>query len=301
VQRAAIAPTGTDRRLALVLFKFLLRQPRLLRRRLNLENIVAWRKHRKIIMVCNICGHRGRLLYDMPDLYALREHRIGALREALRCRGCYSKMRDRTLAALLLETVSSTYGGTASTIVELANQWPESLCVLDTDAYGHLADRLRHCDGYVVSLFEQSLENGESTVDGAINVDLERMPFPDSNFDVILTSEVMEHVRYVETAHGEIARCLNRGGKYLFTVPYDDSLASTWKLIDPETDEYLVHPPHIHGDDPRLRSGGIKSYRVYGRDIVDDLQACGLDARFVSMDLPEAGIFGGDAFVAARR
>ena len=298
MQRRAFAPTGTDRRLALVLLKFALRQPRQLRQRINWENLTAWRKYRRIAITCNICGHRGTLLHEMPDRTTLREHRIGVLREALRCRGCYSKMRDRTLAAVVLDTVAEAYGSSARTIDELANQWPEGLRVLDTDAYGHLADRLRLQSEYVASLFDPELENGDSTPDGTINVDLERMPFPDGSFDLILTSEVMEHVRHADIAHREIARCLSPGGSYVFTVPYDDSLAHTWPLIDSETDEFLVHPPHIHGDDARLRSGGIKSYRVFGRDIVENLHACGLEVRFLRMDRPDAGIFGGDVFFA---
>jgi SAM-dependent methyltransferase len=94
-------------------------------------------------------------------------------------------------------------------------------------------------------------------------VDLEHIPFPDRSFDIVITTEVMEHVRHVDTAHREIARCLDEDGTYLFTVPYDASLARTWQLIDPVTDEPLVRPMHMHGD-PGLREEGIKSYRVFG-------------------------------------
>ncbi len=130
-----------------------------------------------------------------------------------------------------------------------------------------------------------------------VNVDLEQMPFEDDRFDLVITSEVMEHVRHVDVAHREVARCLAPGGRYLFTVPYDPDLAETLVLIDPATDEPLVLPMHIHGD-PGLREAGIKSYRVFGRDIVDDLREWGLDARFAPVHDPARGIWDGDLFVA---
>ncbi len=229
----------------------------------------------------------------------LRRHRIGPLRETLRCRSCFSKMRDRTVAAGLLDVMAERFGVETDAIAALVDRMPEGLRVLDTDANGRIGRLLSHLPGYTVSLYQPDHENGADLGDGVVNVDLERMPFPDRSFDIILTTEVMEHVRHVDTAHREIARCLSDGGSYLFTVPYDPSLPQTWKLIDPETDEELVHPPHMHGD-PGLREEGIKSYRVFGQDIVTDLHSAGLDSRFVPMERPETGIFSGDLFRATR-
>jgi hypothetical protein len=108
----------------------------------------------------------------------------------------------------------------------------------------------------------------------------------------------MEHVRYVDRAHREIARCLDPQGTYVFTVPYDPALAETWDLIDPVTDEPLAHPMHMHGD-PGMRDEGIKSYRVFGRDLVDDLREWGLDARWSPVDDPAIGVFDADLWLAA--
>jgi SAM-dependent methyltransferase len=294
-----LLPYGTDRRLALQLLRDAVRNPRAIRHRLNGENLAAWRRFRSTEIRCNLCGHRGTLLHELPDTARLRRHHIGLLRETLRCRSCLGKMRDRTLAAGLLDVLADRFGIVAETVVELAEHLPPEVRVLDTDANGRMGRLLARCPGYTVSLFQPQHENGASLGDGVLNVDLERMPFPDERFDIIVTTEVMEHVRYVDTAHREIARCLDDDGTYVFTVPYDASLTETWRLIDPETDEELVHPPHIHGD-PGLRDEGIKSYRVFGQDIVADLRHTGLAARFVPVDRPDAGIFSGDLFVATR-
>jgi SAM-dependent methyltransferase len=195
--------------------------------------------------------------------------------------------------------LAKDYDVTATSIAALATMLPASLRILDTDAESRLSERLGGSPGYVRSLYVPGKPNGQALdASGVLNVDLEEMPFPDCRLDIVLTSEVMGHVRHVDKAHQEIARCLRPGGTYLFTVPYDDSLDETWRLIDPETDEPLVDLPHIHGDP--LRSEGIKSYRVFGRDIVHDLARVGFEAEFQRVDRPDVGIYGGDAFVARR-
>ena len=65
------------------------------------------------------------------------------------------------------------------------------------------------------------------------------------------------------------------------------------------TDEPLVHPMHMHGD-PGMRDEGIKSYRVFGRDIVDDLREWGLEATWSPVDDPAIGTFGADLWLAKR-
>ena len=296
----SVAPPYSTRRLLLQLVQHGVRQPRRIRYRVNRSNVAAWWRYRRTEMRCNLCGHRGTMLYEMPDLELFEHHRIDALRETLRCAGCHSKMRDRTIAWGLLTVLNRRLGTAAETLDDLAPLLPPDLRVLDTDANSRFGKNLRSLPGYVSSLYLPDRENGAALDEnGTVNVNLEHMPFADESFDIIITSEVMEHVRYVDAAHREITRCLRPGGTYLFTVPYDADLPRTLRLIDPVSDEHLVDRPHIHGD-PQLRSEGIKSYRVFGRDIVDDLRQAGLDASFTGVREPATGIFDGDLFLARR-
>ncbi|HET7349465.1 MAG TPA: methyltransferase domain-containing protein [Marmoricola sp.] len=295
-----IAPPFSDRRLALQLLARSVRRPASARDRINRHNLAAWRRWRGVHATCNICGHTGTLRYELPDLATFERHHIEPLRETLRCRGCHAKMRDRVLAAGLLDALARR-GVRARTIDQLATRLPEHVTILDTDAHSRIAHRLRVAPGFHRSLYLPGRTNGEVLDDDRMrNVDLEQMPYPDGTFDIVITSEVMEHVRWVDRAHREIARCLKADGTYLFTVPYDPALEHTWTLVDPETDRDLVDEPHVHGD-PMIREKGIRSYRVFGRDIVDDLAGAGLDAEFTRVERPEAGIFGGDLFTAVPR
>lgn len=293
-----LIPVSTHRRVLVKALARSVRQPSAARRVLDRRNFQAMWRYRDTEALCTICGHRGRLLLEFQDHRRLAEHHIGDRRETLRCRACRAKMRDRTLAVGLLDAVADLTGVHAASVRELAGRLPEDFRILETDGNSRIARELARVTGVTRSLYVDDAPSG-AVLDpaGTINVDLQEMPFPDASFDVILSTEVMEHVRFPERAHREIARCLAPGGHYVFTVPYDDDLERTWELIDPESDTPLVLPMHLHGD-PDLRPDGIKSYRVFGRDLVDDLEEAGLVGRFELVDRPEAGIFGGDLFVA---
>lgn len=293
-----LAPKASVRRTLAKTAAQVARDPRSLTLRVNQRNLRAMALYRQVTATCNICGHTGPLTHELFDLAKFAQHHIDPLRETLRCRGCESKMRDRALAAGLLGVIERRYGVHAKTVDELATVLPDGVRILETDANSRLAKRLPTATR---SLYYPDRASGEVVrEDGAINLDLESMPFGDGSFDVIITTEVMEHVRYVDKAHREIARCLDPQGTYVFTVPYDGELAETWDLIDPATDEPLVHPMHMHGD-PGMRDEGIKSYRVFGRDIVDDLREWGLDVTYAEVDDPAIGTFGADLWLATKR
>lgn len=248
--------------------------------------------------VCNVCGRHGKPFFDFPDLERRHSHRIGELRETLQCRGCGATLRHRALATALLELATAAIGRPQASIKEAAAAGFGGLRVLDTDSYSPIARLLRRLPNYLVSSFRPGLPFDHEIEPGHYNVDLEKMGFDDASFDLVITSDVMEHVRDDDAAHREIARILRPGGHYVFTVPYDDACDDEHLLVDssgPE-DRYLV-PPQYHGDPI---SGGILAYRVYGRSLHRRLAAVGLDASYRLIDDPEALIIAGDVFVAAR-
>jgi SAM-dependent methyltransferase len=54
---------------------------------------------------------------------------------------------------------------------------------------------------------------------GATNGDALRLPFPDATFDVVIASEVLEHLWDDERAISELVRVLKPGGRMAVTVP----------------------------------------------------------------------------------
>lgn len=131
------------------------------------------------------------------------------------------------------------------------------------------------------------------------NQDLQKLKFESGKFDIVITSDVMEHVRLPSKAHAEISRVTKTGGYYIFTVPHFRHTKETYQLIkvhdegDPATDENLVDPVY-HGDP---NSGdGVIVYQVFGLDIDDELKKLCFDVDYTDQAFLELGIVGTELF-----
>lgn len=109
------------------------------------------------------------------------------------------------------------------------------------------------------------VEAGEITADkliGVLRADARHLPFPDDTFDVVITSEVLEHIQDDVAAIAEMVRVLKPGGRFAATVPAWMPEVVNWKL----SDEY--HAPKSVG-------GHV---RIYTRtELRAKLRAAGLD------------------------
>lgn len=126
------------------------------------------------------------------------------------------------------------------------------------------------------------------------------MPFPDNVYDMILTSDVMEHVRRDVEAHREIHRCLKPGGYYVFTAPYVPAWKDTQIRVDSSgpQDVFLMEKQY-HGDP--LSSEGILVYRIYGQELCRQLGALGFEVAFDNAPDPVHGILFKDLFVCKKK
>ena len=86
-----------------------------------------------------------------------------------------------------------------------------------------------------VTMLDLSLEDLKSAVDGFIELppppqtpprsavwcvgDAGRLPFADNSFDVVICSEVLEHLPDVDAALDEITRIVKPGGRFALSVP----------------------------------------------------------------------------------
>lgn len=97
---------------------------------------------------------------------------------------------------------------------------------------------------------------------GVLRGDATRLPFADASFDVVITSEVLEHIQDDVAAIAEMTRVLKPGGRFAATVPSWFPEVVNWRL----SDEY--HAPKSEG-------GHVRIYTT--TELAAKLRAAGLD------------------------
>ena len=297
-----LAPRFSKRRLLLSILRDFRYSPRSLVGRLSAVNFANDRVFRSLRMHCNVCGTEGSMNYDFPDTIIRHEHCIGLLRETLRCRSCGATMRDRQIAYGILSLVRERFGQEAPDLASYRLKPAGTLRILDSDSFSPINRVMRGLSNYVHTQFLHNRTNGDRLQDGSVVVDLERIPFPDKAFDLVITSDVMEHVLDDVAAHHSIYRVLDSGGAYVFTVPYDSTAIGnrslTMRTGDTGASELIFLDRHIHGD-PHSDSG-IVAHRIYGRQLLNDLASIGYRVTYLDLYTPAHGVFGGDLFIARK-
>jgi SAM-dependent methyltransferase len=91
-------------------------------------------------------------------------------------------------------------------------------------------------------------EIGADRFKGVVRGDATSLPFLDDTFDVVITSEVLEHIQDDVAAIGEMVRVLKPGGTFAATVPAWLPEKINWML----SDEY--HAPKSPGGHVRIYS-----------------------------------------------
>jgi SAM-dependent methyltransferase len=215
---------------------------------------------------CSVCGRRGTFIRREGE----------PVRESYRCPDCRSSARYRVQAACLCEL----YKPGARSMTELVSGGAlRDLRVYEPGVGGPFRERLRGaCAVYEQSFLWPDTPPGERK-DGVRCENLERLTFADGSFDLVVTSDIFEHVRDPVAAFGEVGRVLAPGGRHLFTVPaLDPWPRSTVRRVDVSGEQEDVHllPPSHHGDG---RGGRCLVYNDFGADLLDALAGLGLPTR----------------------
>lgn len=94
-------------------------------------------------------------------------------------------------------------------------------------------------DRAALKLFEERLGAKGHWID----VDEEPLPFADKSFDVVVFSEVMEHVRFPQKALAEIRRVLKLDGRLIGSVPNSFRLRNRLRFL--VGNQYESDPSHL--------------------------------------------------------
>jgi SAM-dependent methyltransferase len=96
-------------------------------------------------------------------------------------------------------------------------------------AFDYSEGELKDVRGVIGAMLEAS-EIPPGTEWGTVNGDALNLPFADASFDVIVASEVLEHLWATEWAMSELVRVLRPGGRIAVTVPRELPERICWAL-----------------------------------------------------------------------
>lgn len=212
--------------------------------------------------LCTICGHVG----DFPR----GEHR--SLRESYACPNCRFTLRWRDQAGVIVDEFGRGQAISLDQLVErgLLND----ISIYEPALRGPFVARLKGLQSYVRSYFRPDEPLGEVSSDGVRNEDLTRLTFDDNSFDLIITSDVMEHLPDIEKAFAETLRVLRPGGIHVFSIPNDYPLPDRTEARARMEQGTLVHlkPERYHN-----AGDGTKClvFTDYGSDLSEMIHALG--------------------------
>ncbi len=241
--------------------------------------------------VCTICGKLTLFIFTNRNL-----------RESGKCLRCKSSNRQRQMMSIFIDTVAEVTGLQSTDCDSLMNTHANNtqlkkLKIYNTETVGALHNQLSKLPNYQASeYFGYKYKSGD-IVHGVIHQDLMATSFDDESFDIILSSDVFEHVPDPYKGFSEVFRILRPGGRHIFTVPfYSDRFHDEVRaIVDADGSIENLMPPMYHRDP--IRPEGIIVYVIFSWEMLDKLREIGYQVTVHNARDPAHGILGGGAIV----
>jgi SAM-dependent methyltransferase len=214
---------------------------------------------------CVVCGNKG--IFHRGD--------NPSVREGYPCPTCSTSLRFRDQAAAIIDEYAR---GLAINLRRLvANGTMDNLRIYEPALGGPFVKAFGKLPHYRRSYFWEGAKRGDE-VNGVPFEDLRNLSFETNSLDLVITSDVLEHVINPWDAFKDIARVLKVGGVHLFTVP------TRWPMPEQSVDRVKIVGNSIeHISPPRFHRSGDGSPSLvvidYGADIVDRLAEFGMSTQ----------------------
>jgi ubiquinone/menaquinone biosynthesis C-methylase UbiE len=203
---------------------------------------------------CTICGVYGEFIRG----------ELKSIRESFQCQNCHSCLRYRDQAAVIIDQFSSGEASSLKKLVESGRL--NSLAIYEVALRSPFAVYFDGLPGYVRSYFWDDCELGRAYENAVLCQDLTKLTFNDGSFNLVITSDVLEHIPDYERAFSEILRVLKTGGSHVFSLPTDFPLPPI-----SERRTLIVDNKEIHLKPPRYHNSGNGSdclmYTDFGSDL----------------------------------
>ena len=217
------------------------------------------------------------------------------LREDCNCIVCRSSNRIRQLSYVLITSVLQKRP-LLSSLKSFSRR--DDLAVYHTEAKGPIHDSLCKMKNYVCSEYFGHEYKSGSVVNGILNQDLQNLSFADNSFDIVISSEVFEHIPNAYKAFREVYRVLKPGGRHVFTVPFESTRFedSIRAILDENGNlQYLAKPEYHY--DPLKPKEGILVYQIFSLEMMVKLSKIGFITNLYHLYNPLLGILGDNALI----
>lgn len=225
--------------------------------------------NRKYNGFCSVCGGTAEFIDTQPSI-----------RETYSCSKCKASLRERSVANAII----SVFGfGSCTSIRDLAKQKHFSeLNIFEPGVIGIIRKFISHLPNYHNSFFYEDASPGEF-VEGVRNEDLENLSFLDNSFDLVITSDIFEHIRKPDIAFQDIFRVLKPNGVHIFSIPTLIPMKeATISRVDVSgSNDIHILEPAYHGNG---KGGKSLVYNDFGEDIFSKLESYGFKTLTVSSD-----------------
>ena len=235
--------------------------------------------HRRWGTPCSVCGertltvHRPALSAELIGQWELdaRWARWFEIREGDHCFFCASSRRTRQLAATLLDECRRRWQIAANNLAELVDHNGfQRLAVAEINSCGDLHHFLKRHPRLAYS--EYGSRDPRVPAE-----DLQSLSYAAQSFDLVLTSESLEHVSDVRRALREIRRVLRPSGCHIFTVPVvaDRPCSRVRAQCEAGQVRHLC-PPSYHGA-PGTQHDDYLVFYEFGADFEALVRECGFE------------------------
>ena len=234
---------------------------------------------------CPVCGWLAPIYVEHDNL-----------RETGICRRCHSRTRQRQIAFVVCQALSVARNRRIRTMKDVSRL--DSLVVYNTETKGAFHDLLSKRPDYLCSEYlDPGLKSG-TVVDGVLHQDLMALSFGSESIDLVLSSDVFEHVADPYRAHAELHRVLRPGGRHVYTVPFHQSefLDEVRARVDERGEIVHFMEPVYHQDPVRLAEG-VLVYTVFAVEMLGKLRRLGFRTNMYLLHSHWHGMLGPNGLV----
>ncbi len=224
---------------------------------------------------CAVCGRklvlkskRASICRDLAEDWNLspEESDLFSKREGTHCRKCRTSVRLISFAGALLKCTNNLLGGNFESLDSaLRSRRCRDLSIANISGCGSISGRLARSP---VDLSYSEYLPGDPAIR---HEDLTGLSYSDKSFDLVVNSDVIEHIFDYRKALEEIARVLKDEGYFAFTVPiiWGRRTKNRAKIED----GVVVHleSPSYHGE-YHLKKDDYLVFWEFGDDFLCDLE-----------------------------